>query len=173
MLMDNIHIIDDFLNETELKIVSTSLEDYTWHYGHSSGKRELVNEKFFANYDKEDFYLKYIKEKIENYAKMPLNINRFYRHVQTFGQNGSYHIDAIGSNKYTFCLYITDVNDNEIENAGGDFLIKIPDSKAIVSVATKNNRGILFPSSLYHKGLAYNCGFNQKRTCITWKFETL
>lgn len=171
--MDKIQIIDNFLDHTELNVVKNILNNYDWKYGHTSGDKETFMSKFFANYEQEDIFMEYIKKKIEKVANQSFKINRFYKHIQTFGQNGGYHIDDTGSNKYTFCIYITDLNDDEIENsAGGDFLIKIPpNNKAIMSIATKNNRGVLFPSTYYHKGMAYTNNFNQKRTCITWKLE--
>lgn len=171
--MDNIKIFDKFLTDIELNKLLELVDSYEWKFGHGSGNKESINTIFFANYEMEDFYIKHIKEKIETIVNKPLKLNRFYKHIQTFGQDGGYHTDDIGSDKYTFCIYITDITDKKIENAGGDFLIKLPNKQEIISIDTINNRGIFFPSVYYHKGMAYNNLFSEKRLCITWKLELL
>jgi hypothetical protein len=92
-------------------------------------------------------------------------------HIQTFGQDGSFHIDDIGDNMYTFCLYIT--QEKELDKNGGDFLIKCPNKKYTYSIETNFNRGIMFPSEYLHKGLAYNHCSKHIRLCITWKLEII
>ena len=94
-------------------------------------------------------------------------------HIQTFGQDGSYHIDDEGDHKYTFCLYITENDSNALEYIGGDFLIKIPNQSFILCVETIMNRGIIFPSNYLHKGDAFNRFHPGLRVCVAWKFRLL
>jgi hypothetical protein len=112
-----------------------------------------------------------MKAKIEKYFNKKYKINRHYMHVQTFGQDGSFHIDDEGDNKYTFCLYITE--EAQLDVNGGDFLIKLPNQKYTYAIETNFNRGILFPSYYLHKGLAYNSCSKHVRLCMTWKLEII
>ncbi len=171
--MNNIIIKDNFLNEDELSILQYFINNAQFKYGHSSGNREYVTNLFFSTYNTSDFFLRHIKEKIEMQFSKKFKINRHYMHIQTFGQDGSYHIDDEGDHKYTFCLYITENDANTLEYIGGDFLIKIPNQSFILCVETIMNRGIIFPSNYLHKGMAYNNYCSNKRLCLTWKLEEI
>ena len=166
-----IKIIDNFLDDNELEILYKILINKNYKFGHSSGPRELIVNEFFSFYNEEDFFLVYLKDKIEKTFSSKYKINRHYMHIQTFGSDGGFHYDDIGDDKYTFCLYIT--NEKDLHKNGGDFLIKIPNEKYIMSIETYNNRGILFPSEYLHKGMAYNINSVESRLCITWKLEII
>jgi hypothetical protein len=167
----NICIVDDFLNDEEINKLNQILSKKKYKYGHSSGYREQITIPFFACYNEDEFFLIYLKEKIENHFEKKFKVNRHYMHIQTFGQDGSFHIDDEGNNKFTFCLYITE--ETELDKMGGDFLIKIPPNKFTYSIETKFNRGIIFPSYYLHKGLAYSKLSHKPRLCITWKLEKI
>ena len=102
-----------------------------------------------------------------------VQINRNYGHIQTFGQDGAYHEDDTRENAYTFCIYLTELDDKTMETAGGEFFIKIPNQEAILGIATRMNRGVFFPSMYLHKGMAYSRPHEEIRTCITWKLEII
>jgi len=170
--MENIKIIDNFLDKNELYIINNMINNRKWEYGHvSGGDNESILNVFFANYHQNEFFLKYIPQKLKSLIPN-FKIIRNYMHIQLIGQDGSYHIDEEGINNFTFCLYINNNSNENIENIGGDFFIKIPEKKYIISIETLNNRGILFPSMYLHKGIAYNNYVKDiKRLCITWKLE--
>lgn len=170
--MEKVKIYDDFLNPLELEIILKNIKDKQMKYGHYSGGKELIEAKFFSYNDlSNDSLFDNIKQKIQMITNKQFVTNRNYMHIQTFGQNGSYHIDADRDDKYTFCIYLSDVGN--IEESGGDFLIKFPNTKSIMSINTKFNRGILFPSYFYHKGMAYNRFISLERLCVTWKFTLI
>lgn len=174
--MDNIKIIDDFFSKEELIEIQNVInsKEKEWKYGHKSGNNEKYNNLFFSTDDLGEYFSINIKMKLEKFFNKKFQLNRNYMHIQTYGQNGSYHIDShIIDNTYTFCIYITDISDSEIENADGDFLLKIPNTKFIVCINTLMNRGVFFPSSYFHKGMAYNRIYNNKRLCITWKLTEI
>lgn len=170
--MDKILLYDDFLNKDELNklliIINTK-----WYYGHGSGNREKIKNLFFSTVDKSNFLIDYIKDKIEKTVSKKLKLIRHYMHIQTFGLDGGYHIDDEGPNKYTFCIYISDIDKDKLDTAGGEFLIKIPDEKFILSIEPILNRGIFFPSNYLHKGMAYNNFIDSYRLCLTWKMEEI
>uniref|UniRef100_A0A6C0I1D6 Prolyl 4-hydroxylase alpha subunit Fe(2+) 2OG dioxygenase domain-containing protein n=1 Tax=viral metagenome TaxID=1070528 RepID=A0A6C0I1D6_9ZZZZ len=171
--MENIKIYDHFLNKNELIKLLEVINHKEWNYGHSSGNNERFNNKFFAAYELGEFYTDYIKSKIENTVFKKFNIDRNYMHIQLYGQNGSYHIDNEKKNTFTFCIYLSSIDDDTMENSDGDFLLKIPNEKGIICINTLNNRGVFFPSTYLHKGMAYNHWFKEKRLCITWKLTEI
>ena len=95
-------------------------------------------------------------------------LERVYTVAQNFGQNSNFHIDDKYENKITFCYYVN----YSTENSLGDFFIKIPNKKEILSIEPTFNRGILFPSNFTHKGTAFFDNDNI-RVCITWKFSII
>jgi hypothetical protein len=167
--MEKIKIIDKFLNVDELNECLNIVNNKKWYYGHSSGYDEKFNNTFFAIYNLDYFFTQYIKSKLEIIFSKKFILDRNYMHMQLYGQDGSYHIDSDENNTYTFCIYITDISDASMENADGDFLLKIPNTNYVICINTLNNRGIFFPSNYIHKGLAYNRMFYQNRICVTWK----
>jgi len=173
--MDNIYIFDHFLDTSELEHIKQFIKSSVWKYGHSNGLRETLDTKYFSNYYTDNFISDYVRSKIERIIPKKLKITRNYLQIQEFGENGGYHIDTDISNKntYTFTIYITDLEDEYIEEANGDFLLKLPNEKHIVSIDTYCNRGILFPSNYVHKGMAYTRKFTNKRVCVAWKFEEI
>lgn len=171
--MENIKIIDKFLNKDELDEFMKVINNKQWGYGHSSGDYEQFTNKFFAAHDLGNFFNEYMKQKLETIFQKKFQLDRNYMHIQMFGQYGSYHTDNDNPNTYTFCIYITEISDSDMENADGDFLLKIPNTNFIVCINTLMNRGVFFPSTYYHKGMAYNKFFPQKRLCITWKLTEI
>jgi len=173
--MDEIFIIDDFLNKKDITILFNTIneKDDLWCFGHSSGYDEIIANKFFSIYNTEPLFVDYLFNKIQTKFKKKFKINRHYMHVQMFGQDGAYHIDDHGSNKYTVCLYLSERDNDEIENGGGEFFVKIPKKKEILSIDTYSNRALIFPSNYLHKGMAFNKKINTRRLCLTWKLEEI
>jgi hypothetical protein len=166
--MDKIHIFDNFLDDNELFNINL-LINKNYGYGHTSGNKEKFENKFFSIFNNEAFFLETLFEKIQKKINKKLKLNRHYMHIQTFGLDGSYHTDDDDPNSCTFCIYFTNIDNKKIENASGDFLIKIPNEKHIICIETINNRGVFFPGNWMHKGIGYNKNFSDLRICITWK----
>ena len=172
--MNKIDIIDNFLDENDLKTIKNIIIAKLWKYGHTSGGIELITNKFFSDYFTRNFNDTILKKIKLLYCSRNFKIIRLYTHIQTFGQDGAYHVDYKADNKFSFCLYISIINDDLLEDKqGGDFLIKIPNEKFIISITPNNNRGILFPANYLHKGNAYSRHFSERRICITWKLEEI
>ena len=171
--MENIIIYDCFLNELELKTLRNTIKNKHFNYGHTSGNHEAFAVNFFATYNNDDFFKIHMLNKINEVSKRQFKIKRHYMHIQTFGEDGSFHIDDDVPNTFTFCLYITNLQDEDVEKYGGNFLIKIPNENKILSIDPINNRGVFFPSNYVHKGMAYNKLCETPRLCITWKLELI
>jgi len=170
--MENIKIFDDFLNKDDLQILTSILSSNNWEYGHISIGREMVDTPFWSlDLNQEVFFNEYIKDKIETYFSTKFQLNRVYANGQTYGQNGSYHIDNSSENTFTFCLYVNNVENVGIETAGGHLYIKVPNEKIIFAIEPYHNRGVLFPSNYFHKGCAFNRYITTMRICIAWKLQ--
>lgn len=188
--MEKIKIIDDFLDKNELKDLKKKIKSIEWDYNLVSSNDEIVTNRFFISYKLLECS-DYLKEKVEKeinelliekgeslndktykknkeYKVYPLEL---YAHTQFYGGDGAFHYDYNATDVYSFCLYLNDIDNNEIENANGELLIKIPEKKEIMAVDTKMNRGIIFPSRYIHKGNAYNHNYLNERICIAWKIK--
>jgi hypothetical protein len=172
--MENIKIVDDFLNKDDLQLLTSIISSKKWEYGHASDGREMVNTPFWSmDLKQETFFDEYIKDKIESYFSTKFQVNRVYANGQTYGQNGSYHIDDTSENTFTFCLYTHNIKNTGIETAGGHLYIKVPNEKIISAIEPYCNRGVLFPSNYYHKGCAFNRYITSMRICIAWKLQKI
>ena len=173
--MDKIQIIHNFLDSNDLSILLNSIEkNYT--YGIKSDDQGNHRENFFFLewYDKENSIATFLLKKICFAFSKNFKIYRSYVQVQTYFKNGNYHIDDPKSDRYTCCIYLTDVSDDDLEIVGGNFYIKIPNEKYIMSIETSNNKAILFPSNYFHNGMAYNRYTNHiKRTCVVLQLEII
>jgi hypothetical protein len=145
----------------------------SWKFGHSSGNSEHIQTPFFSTMDLPEYFGKYLHEKIGYAVNKRLAVDRNYMHVQMFGQDGCYHIDSASPNAFTFCIYFTEIGAEDIELAKGEFFVKPPDTNCVVSIDTQHNRGVFFPSTYPHKGMAYNRSRHEKRVCITWKMTEI
>ena len=170
--MDKILLFDGLLSEIEYINAVSIINKKKWSYGQSSFDSNGITETtpfYHLNLMDEMFFAENITKKIEEITNKKYRLNRLYANGQSFGQNGSYHIDDYNENAFTFCLYITDMNDEIAKKADGYLHIKVPDEKKIISIEPLKNRGVLFPSNFYHKGCAFNRYFNNLRLCVAWK----
>lgn len=85
-----------------------------------------------------------------------LNLVRINTNIQFFGQEGSFHKDAVDEGYWTFLVFL---NINWLAEHGGEFLLLREDNSCYSSLPIPN-RGILFKANLPHKGSAPNrfCG---------------
>lgn len=172
--MENILVIDNFLNEEEYNTVMKIMNSKTWIYGQISNQDSSTGIPFwYMLLSDSDFFTKNLKEKIEKEFSRKFNLQIVYANGQTFGQDGEYHTDSDNLNAYTFCLYLNDISNEELENVGGELCIKIPEKKYGVYFPSLFNRGILFPSNYYHKGNAFGRLIKQIRVCFAWKLEEI
>jgi hypothetical protein len=173
--MNYVKIIDNFFDDEELKLVLGMLENIEYSYGHESSLLERDKNftiKFFSAKEYDVIIKNSIFHKIENNVNKKLQLKRTYIHIQTFGQDGLYHIDDFNENTYTFCVYINNIK-TDLDNANGEFLLKLPNDNKILSIDSVFNRGIFFPSTFLHKGMPYNRYYYNDRVCITFKFQEI
>ena len=180
--MEQFKIIDDVFSNEDVLLINKYFKENNWkclcikddnviraynmknELDRPYWRLELIDDDFFNNYLKKLIEYKLIEYKLnENYIT-----ERIYAVSQTNQQNSNYHVDNNKKDDFTFCYYI---NDDYEKIDEGFFYIKIPNKKHIVCIEPENNRGIIFPSNIVHKGSSFNN--NNIRICITWKFKKM
>jgi len=174
-MTDKIHIFDNFLTPEELEICANAVNRPAWSFGQKSETTPISTPFWMMILTDDPFFNVHLKSKIETAANCKFLVKRIYANGQTFGQDGTFHQDAIADDSYTFCIYINKLITAEtIDDIGGEFMFKVPNQKngafSQIVIAPLYNRGILFPASYFHKGLAFNRYCNGLRISIAWKF---
>jgi hypothetical protein len=172
--MNNIKIFDQFLTSDELHKCQQITSESTWKYGHSSTQVGIFTPFWYMELIHNDFLKEVIKRKIENITNKKFKVNRVYANGQTYGQTGQFHQDDTSEKSYTFCLYISPMEEKMIDIVEGYIQFKIPEiNPFIVELEPLYNRGILFPSNYFHRGNAFSRYVPNLRICIAWKLEEL
>ena len=172
--MENIHFVEDFLTNDELTTATNVINSAKWEYGHKSSTVNPLSTPFMIiDLIDHPFFTHHLKNKIEIVCNKKLQLDRVYANGQSFGQDGSFHIDNSRPNTMTFCLYLSQIEDNLLDEVGGYLIIKIPNNKFKICIEPKYNRGVIFPSNYYHKGTAFSRYVQSLRICVAWKFTIM
>ena len=172
--MENIHVIDNFLENNELEIVTNILNNKSWSFYHTSNGDVKHEIPFWSTVLNDDKYIsEYVTRIIEKHYFKKFEILRVYCNAQTFGQDGAFHKDCDEDDCFTFCLYINRIKKEDIELSGGYIYFKIPDLKYKICYEPINNRGILFPSKYVHRSSSFSRFIMDMRMCIAWKLKEI
>ena len=189
--MNNIYVVEDFLSDEEIKIVSKIIRENKWIFdNHYFSKKLKLNFEQFLNAENNDFpnisfqlwymelihfdiFSKTILKKIEKIFQKRFKVERVYANGQTFGQSGIYHQDSLDPNAFTFCLYLNNFEQEQKYIDDGQIMIKIPGEKHILAYEPIFNRGILFPSNFFHKGNAFSRFNVDIRISVSWKLTII
>jgi len=171
--MDKIFVYDNFFNEPELIKIKNIIKSKDWKWGHTSANRFDSNVFWTMNLINEDYFNDYLKKVLEKHFSKKFNILRVYANGQTFGQDGGFHTDSEDPTHYTVCLYLTKIDKEIVDTAGGYITFKIPDEKFNLSFEPLYNRVIMFPSNYIHKGSAFSRFFTDIRICVAWKLQEI
>lgn len=149
-MKQTIDIFDNFLNESELEQFLNAILSVNWKY---SGRSSDNTPRFWnADLSRELFLTTNIFSKIQEKTKRRFKLERVYANGQTYGQDGSFHIDDTRDNTYTFILYASSILPSNVDIVGGFTQFKM--DKTILNVEPYINRGVFFDSRIYHRGLA-------------------
>ena len=172
--MENILVFDNFLESEELNNALDIIKSNTWIWGHQSDNTNYGSTPFWSmQLNDNDYFSGYLKNIIEKHFSKKFKLNRVYANGQTFGQDGSYHTDALTPNTYTFVLYLTNIEKKYVDTAGGYIFFKLPDKNYKICFEPLFNRGIFFPSNYLHKANSYNRYVMDLRICVAWKLEEI
>ena len=172
--MENIGIYDNFLAAYELEKCKYIIAQPNWSFGHTSSSKTGFNTPFWImDLNKYEFFTVQIKNKIETLLNKKFNINRVYANGQTYGQDGSYHTDDDRQDTYTFCIYISPIEQRMIDDTQGHIFFKLPNNKQLTCIEPVYNRAIMFPSNYLHKGTSFSRYIQTMRVCIAFKLEEI
>jgi hypothetical protein len=173
--MEQIKVHDNFLKNEDLETCKNIIKDGRWEYGHTSDKSNKMSTPFFyMDLMKVEFFNAYLKEKIETTLGLRVSIDRVYANGQTFGLDGCFHQDSTDPNTITFCLYISPIPNDIIEDIGGNIFFKVPSiDNFTLALEPRHNRGVSFPSMFFHKGVAFNRYIKNMRICVAWKLRVV
>ena len=175
-MTDKIQIFEVFLTPEELEICANTVKRPAWSFGQISQTSPISTPFWMMTLTDDPFFSTHLKSKIEAAASRKFTVQRVYANGQTFGQDGTFHQDDHSSdNSYTFCLYINkQITAETADDIGGEFVFKIPNHDTTFDhtmISPLYNRGILFPASYFHKGLAFNRYCKGLRVSIAWKLH--
>jgi hypothetical protein len=177
-----IEVFDNFLTENEIDMCKEAVSRPAWMFGQVSQSSPISTPFWMMTLSDETFFNTQLLLKIQNKTGKQFTLQRVYANGQTFGQDGTYHQDDVSDDGYTFCIYINkQITHETIDNIGGEFVFKLPSEKNTSSssdykisrmvIEPLYNRGILFRSNLFHKGLAFNRYNKGLRISIAWKLK--
>tara|TARA_B100000131_G_C17672948_1_gene433193 strand:+ start:43 stop:555 length:513 start_codon:yes stop_codon:yes gene_type:complete len=157
--MDDIVVIDDFLNEDELSHIQ-DLDSYKNSYWQIQNSNTIQQDGVFdfntsflrKNLMDNEYYTFYLFDKIKKFFNVNYKLVDVYLNGQEPLRNGSFHIDNDADR--TVILYIT-----PWEPAWGGFTHIMRSDKEHAVIAPLTGRLINFKSNLLHKGYAY-CNSN-------------
>ena len=186
--LNDIRVIDNFFTEEihheifklmcrpKWGLVGGSSESLFWH---------------MDDLQLEDYFGHYLFEIIQNKFEINTKIKRIYANGQTAGQNGTPHSDTADDFSLTFIYYpnlkwkfawgghltFLDIMNGSVEECL-KIRKKINESTYFPTNTTNSvsyvpNRGILFPSNIWHYAQPPNRTFTGLRTSLAYKLELL
>tara|TARA_B100000401_G_scaffold425413_1_gene355095 strand:+ start:496 stop:1038 length:543 start_codon:yes stop_codon:yes gene_type:complete len=161
----DVDIIDNFLSDELLSHAINAINDSKWeHDGHSlTGTRRL----WFCELGSNVKFKCMILDAMHKRYRQKFKVMRVYANGQTFGQDGSFHQDDTRENTYTFLMYVSDINTQNIDEIGGFTQIKMKDG--IMNIEPYIGRAVMFKSNLFHRGLAPSRESDILRQTIAFK----
>ena len=177
-MTDRIQIFDAFLTPEELEMCTNTVKRPMWSFGQISQTSPVSTPFWMMTLTDDPFFSTHLKSKIEAATSRKFSVQRIYANGQTFGQDGTFHQDNITDDSYTFCIYTNkQITAETADDIGGEFVFKIPnhqpnnDPFSQIAIAPLYNRGILFPATYFHKGIAFNRYCKGLRISIAWKLQ--
>lgn len=163
----NIHKYKNFISPDDLGIVRSVLANGAWTI---SGQSNPGDKQAFwnMNLNSNEFFTRHLFEKIPN---GPWKLLRVYANGHTHGQDGQFHIDSGESNHWTFLLYTTDIDQNEVYSYNGMTIFNTHYGNT--SIFPEPGLGVLFKSNILHKGLSPSFSASKMRTTVAWKLEKI
>jgi hypothetical protein len=175
---DQIKIFDDFLTYEELEKCKNATSRPKWSFGQISMSSPISTPFWMMVLDDDEFFNTHLFSKIQYKTGKLFKLERVYANGQTFGQDGTYHQDAVDDGYYTFCVYINkQITSETADSIGGEFVFKTPNRSnkvcSVCMIEPTYNKGLFFPSNIFHKGLAFNRYNKGLRISITWKLKVI
>ena len=161
-------VFDNFLSIADFEQCQNIIENGAWRFsGRSTDEgttfwyMDLMDNAWLSNH-----VFQVIQEKIGK----RFQLLRVYANGQTYGLDGDYHQDSTEDNDYTFVIYTNSYTSNDVDKYGGYTIFK-HSNHSIQCVEPLKNRGLMFKSTIFHKGMAPNRKCCDLRTTIAFKMR--
>lgn len=168
-IFDDIKIIDNIFSDAEIEKINEFLSKPSWYFGHVSDSNSEISRKkqfWFMELVNEPYFNDYLYSIIKHVANIDYKLARVYANGQTYGQDGSWHVDSLDDNQYTFVYYANKTWETHWQ---GNTVFLDSETKQTYSIFPKPNRGILFPGKILHYPESPSRDFYGLRTTIAFK----
>lgn len=160
-------------SDSELRTIGDILSEPSWRYaGQSSSKSK--HKFWYMELYTQPFFKTHLVKKIEFILNKQLRLLRLYANGHLFGEHGDFHQDSTSENDITVLFYYNPfVTEDILDDYGGYTQFKIPNEQIIYCVEPRHNSFVVFPATMWHRGLAPLCPSFGLRVTIAFKFEVL
>ena len=157
------------LSVLDFKKVREFIDQGVWTTGGYSKLNSPVN---FLHMElmQNEFFSVYIRDKICELTGRKATLDRVYANGQYHGLDGSFHQDSEGDGTWTFLLYMTEIEQDQLDEFHGTTEVKRGDR--IIAFQPETNSAICFPSQFWHRGRSPSRFFPGLRITLAWKFST-
>ena len=167
--MKDITILENFLDADDLETALNIIGDVNWKYTNMT--RPNTPRFWIADLYNETFFRDTIFKKLHEKTKKSFELKRVYANGQTFAQDGAYHTDHLDEGMYTFIIYMSPINTNNIDIVNGYTQLKI--NNKVINIEPYLNRGVLFKSNIVHRGLAPSRHTDFLRVSVAFKVKII
>jgi|LakMenE18May11ns_1017448.scaffolds.fasta_scaffold9942043_5 hypothetical protein len=163
-LLDKITFFENIFSQKDFEEIHKYILSPNWAFGHYSDENSA--HKMFWNLDLSNiqYFNDYLFSVITQITNRNWKIERIYANGQTYGLDGSFHIDS--DNGYTFLYYC---NREWNPSWAGNTIFIDENTNQIESICPKPNHAILFPGNILHYGQSPSRDFYGLRVTIAYK----
>jgi hypothetical protein len=163
-------IYDSILSVQDFEKCQQIIKDGQWRF---TGKSTNDGTMFwFMDLIDNDWIAQHLFSVVQEKIGQRFELLRVYANGQTYGLNGDYHQDSSHDNEYTLILYVNSYTSADVDKIGGYTMFKLSNS-SVQCIEPIKNRGVLFNSTIFHKGMAPNRYCSDLRTTIAFKMRVL
>lgn len=160
-------------SDCDLVTIGDTLSELSWHFGGQSSSNSK-HKFWYMELSTIPFFNTHLVKKIESILNKELRLLRLYANGHLFGGHGDFHQDSTSDNDITVLFYFNPfVSEDMLNDYGGYTQFKIKDEHIVYSVEPRHNSFIVFPATMWHRGLAPFCPSFGLRITIAFKFEVL
>jgi len=148
------------------------IQSGSWEAGGSSGNPMSPVKFLYMDLMNNDFFSRELFEKIQNLVGARLILDRVYANGQYHGLDGAWHQDSTDTHAWTFLIYLNEVADRDLDMYEGTTDFKETDC-AFKSIQPTSNSGILFMSTIFHRGMSPSRFISDMRVTLAWKLREI
>jgi hypothetical protein len=156
------------LSILEFKKAQERIDQGSWTPGGYSLKSSPVS-FLYMDLKHDQYFSVHLKDHVLKVTGRTGVLDRVYANGQYHGLDGSFHQDNEHEGTWTFLLYLTEIEQDQLDEFHGTTEFKQDDR--IVSFQPETNSAICFSSQMWHRGRAPSRFFPGLRITVAWKFR--